>query len=209
MIICCIGDSLTEGDHGIKGVKGVANVTPISYPYFLAKMTGAEVRNFGKCGWRSSDMLRWYQDGGMDLRDADIVILMLGTNGGQSENGTSPEDRAYIRLAELILKDAAKAKLVLCTPPNATVNPEYSNCGYAPQVAEAAAFVRKLAAEKGLPLIDLAASKRITPETEDVLQGNDGLHFTDEGYRVLAEEILAGLKEVTGSFSGNGRAVLP
>ena len=195
MLICCIGDSLTEGDHGIKGMTGVANVTPVNYPSFLAEMTGATVRNYGKCGWRSSDMLKWYLDGGINLHDADIVILMLGTNGGQTEKGTSPEDTAYIRLVEYILKDAPKSKLFLCTPPNATVNPEYSNCGYAPQVAEAAAFVRKLAAEKDLPLIDLAASKRITPKTEAALQGNDGLHFTDEGYKVLAEEILAGLKE--------------
>ena len=195
MLICCIGDSLTEGDHGIRGVRGVANVTPVNYPFFLAQMTGAEVRNYGKCGWRSSDMLKWYLDGGMELHNADIVIVMLGTNGGQSRKGTSPEDMAYIRLVEHILKDAPEAKLFLCTPPHTTVNPEYSNCGYAPQVAEAVAFVRKLAAERGLPLIDLAASKRITPETEAVLQGNDGLHFTDEGYKVLAEEILAGLKE--------------
>ena len=193
MIICCIGDSLTEGDHGVKGRRGIPNVSPINYPSILAQMTGAEVRNYGKCGWRSSDMLRWYAAGGIDLHGTDVVILMLGTNGGQSAKGTSAEDRAYKDLVKRIQHDVPGSRLFLCTPPNATVNPIYSNCGYAPQVAEAVAFVRKYAAERKLPVIDLAASSKITPEAESVLQSNDGLHFTDEGYKVLAEEILSGL----------------
>ncbi len=193
MIIACIGDSLTEGDHGIKGVTGVANVTPVNYPFFLAQMTGADVRNYGRCGWRSSDMLRWYMAGGLDLHDADTVILMLGTNGGQKAEGDSPENKAYKELVQRIRADSPDAALYLCTPPNATTNPMYSNCGYAPQVAEAVGFTRRLGAELHLPVIDLAASRRIVPETESVLQGNDGLHFTDEGYKVLAEEILAGI----------------
>ena len=193
MIIACIGDSLTEGDHGIKGMTGVANVTPVNYPFFLAHMTGADVRNYGKCGWRSSDMLRWYLSGGLDLHDADAVILMLGTNGGQKAEGDSAENKAYKDLVQRIRADSPDAALYLCTPPNATTNPAYSNCGYAPQVAEAVGFIRRLGAELQLPVIDLAASSRIVPETESVLQGNDGLHFTDEGYKVLAEEILAGM----------------
>ena len=193
MIIACIGDSLTEGDHGIKGVTGVANVTEVNYPNILSEITGAEVRNYGKCGWRSSTMLNWYREGGVNVKDADAVIIMLGTNGGQSAEGSSFEDSAYRELTELIQNDAPNAKIFLCTPPNATVNPTYSNCGYAPRVRKAALFVRSFAAQKKLPLIDLYASRRITPETEAELQGNDGLHFTDEGYRVLAEEIAAAL----------------
>ena len=49
-VICCLGDSLTEGDYGIFGKSGIANVQPENYPYFLSKITGWEVRNFGKCG---------------------------------------------------------------------------------------------------------------------------------------------------------------
>ncbi|MBQ3669046.1 MAG: SGNH/GDSL hydrolase family protein [Clostridia bacterium] len=193
MIIACIGDSLTEGDHGIKGVRGVANVTEVNYPNFLAKITGAEVRNYGRCGWRSSTMLAWYKTGEIEVQDADVVVIMLGTNGGQASEGSSPENEAYTELVKRIRADVPEAKVYLCTPPNATVNPMYSNCGYAPQVAEAVGFVRSLSKQMNLPLIDLALSRVITPENEARLQGNDGLHFTDEGYRVLAEEIAAGL----------------
>lgn len=190
MIICCIGDSLTEGDYGVKNMRGMANVHKENYPFFLAQLTGAEVRNFGRCGWRSSDMLRWYEQGRLNLDGADKIILMLGTNGGQSAEGDSEENRAYRRLVARIRADQPQAVLYLVTPPNVTTNPSYSNCGYAPQVAEAVGFVRRLAAELGLPLIDMAASKRITPETEAVMQPNDGLHFTMTGYRTLAEEIF-------------------
>ena len=194
MVLVCIGDSLTEGDHGVRGMRGIANVSPVNYPWFLSRMTGAEVRNYGRCGWRSSDMLRWYKTGAVRVKDADIVLIMLGTNGGQSMEGDSPENEAYRQLTALIRQDAPDARIYLCTPPNATVNPDYSNCGYEPQVRQAAGFVRKYGAESKLSVIDLARSKRITPEYEAVLQGNDGLHFTDEGYRVLAEEILSALK---------------
>lgn len=193
MIICCIGDSLTEGDYGIKNTRGVANVQEKGYPYFLAQKTGAEVRNFGKCGWRATHMLEWYEQGGLDLSGADKIVIMLGTNGGQCADGDSEENQAYQTLAAHILADQPQAALYLCTPPNATTNPSYSNCGYAPQVAEAVGFVRRFAAEQGLPVIDVAASPRITPETEAELQANDGLHFVEPGYRVLAEVIAEGM----------------
>lgn len=177
MIICCIGDSLTEGDVGIPGVKGIPNVQEKGYPYFLRAMTGAEVRNYGHCGCVSSDQLTWYREGKTDLTGANLVIVMLGTNGGQSAAGDSEQNRAYAALIAAIRQDQPQAKLVLCTPPNATVNPAYINCGYMPQVIEAQGFVRRFAAEQGLPVIDLGASPRITPETEAELQYNDGLHF--------------------------------
>lgn len=193
MIICCIGDSLTEGDYGVKGKRGIANVQEKGYPYFLAQLTGAEVRNFGRCGCQSRHMLAWYEEGILDLSGADRIVILLGTNGGQSAQGESENNDAYRALVRHILADQPQAQLYLCTPPNATTDPAYSNCGYAPQVAEAVGFVRRAAKEFGLPVIDLAASPRITPETEAVLQPNDGLHFSEAGYRTLAEEICAGL----------------
>lgn len=193
MIICCIGDSLTEGDYGIKDTVGIANVQEKGYPYFLRETTGAEVRNYGKCGWRSTTMLARYEKGGLNLSGADKIVLMLGTNGGQRAAGDSEENTAYCRLVEHILHDQPQAQLYLATPPNATVNPKYSNCGYMPQVIEAQGFVRRIAQVYGLPVIDVGADLRITPATEDELQCNDGLHFVEVGYRVLAEVIREGI----------------
>ncbi len=189
MIICLIGDSLTEGDYGVPGKSGIANVHKENYPYFLARATGAEVRNFGKCGWRSSDMLKWFKEGGLDLKGANKIVIMLGANGGQARKGDTPDNLAYKELVEGVRKAAPEAEVYLATSPNATVNPAYSNCGYMPQVTEAACFVRKYAEETGLPLIDLFRNPKFSPASEWRYQPNDGLHFTEEGYRVLAGEI--------------------
>ena len=196
MIICCIGDSLTEGDYGIPGVSGVANVHAENYPYFLARATGAEVRNFGKCGWRSSHMLKWAKEGGLNLTGADLILLLLGANGGQKALGDSEENTAYAELVEFCRKEAPQARLVLMTPPNVTTNPKYSNFGYGGQVAEAVGFVRRFAAAQGLEVINLAANSRFTPNTEDDLQSNDGVHFNEKGYRAMAEEVLKSLREL-------------
>ena len=42
--VCCLGDSLAEGEYGISGKSGIANVQPEGYPYFLEKITGFSVR---------------------------------------------------------------------------------------------------------------------------------------------------------------------
>ena len=55
-VIVCIGDSLTEGDYGVKGKRGIANVQPKGYPYFLEQIMDCEARNFGKCGYTAENV---------------------------------------------------------------------------------------------------------------------------------------------------------
>ncbi len=196
MTIICIGDILTEGDYGVFGKSGIANIHAENYPYFLSKILAAEVRNFGKCGYRSSTMLSYYENGNVDLNGADVIIVMLGTNGGQDSVNDSYENECYRKLIAHLKKDAPDSKLILCTPPHATVNPEFSNCGYMPQIEEAVKFVRKYAEESRLPLIDVALCPDFTAENEKIYQANDGLHFVEEGYRVLAQYIANGLKGI-------------
>ena len=193
MAILCIGDSLTEGDYGIRGKSGIADVHSENYPYFLSLLTGEETRNFGKCGWRSSRMLNWYKTGAIPVQDASDIIVMLGTNGGQTPEGTSMDDLAYKELIFSLLRDAPRAKLWLCTPPHVTVNPAMSNCGYRKQVDDASAFIRSFSKEQDLLLIDLAADARFSDETESLYQPNDGLHFGKEGYKMLAGAIAEGM----------------
>lgn len=61
MKIICMGDSLTEGDYGLPGQSGIANIQPESYPYFLAKHTGWTVVNAGRCGYRATDYRNYLQ----------------------------------------------------------------------------------------------------------------------------------------------------
>ncbi len=198
MIISCIGDSLTEGDYGIRGVRGKANVQKENYPYFLAQKLGVKVKNYGKCGYRSTTYLAYYKKDNINVEDSDIIILMLGTNGGQEPNDPdAPENVAYDALVKTLQADAPmSAKLVLCTPPHATENPEYSNCGYAPQVKKAVEFVRAYAAAENLPLIETAKCPAFVAENEHIYQANDGLHFIEAGYIVLADYIGDALKDL-------------
>ena len=194
MIIVCIGDSLTEGDYGIKGVRGVANVQSDNYPYFLSLMSGAEVRNYGKCGIRASGFLKLYDEGKVDVKGADAIFVMLGTNGGQSASEDTYDNRCYEELIVKLMKDAPQAKLVLIVPPQGTVNPEYSNCGYMPQIIEAQKFTRMMAEKYSLALLDAGKDKHFSPENEYVMQPEDGLHLGFMGYARLADMVNGAVK---------------
>lgn len=192
-VICCLGDSLTEGDYGIFGASGIANVKPENYPLFLGQLTGKEVRNYGKCGYNATSYLQFYRAGNVDLSGAETVIIMLGTNGGLDPVEQIQGNRDFRELLRLCRQDAPGAKICLCTPPHVTENPAYSNCGYAPQVAKAVAFVRDLARDTGTDLIETALCPAFTAENEAVMQPNDGLHFGRLGYQTLAKFIADAL----------------
>ena len=123
-LICCIGDSLTAGDYGVLNMSGIANVKEKNYPYFLEKLTGFEIKNFGYCGARAIDILGLFKQGIIDVTGADIIILLLGTNGGNTPEGNSDCDLAYKEIIKLCQEQSPKAQLFLCTPPHATTNPK-------------------------------------------------------------------------------------
>ena len=191
--VCCLGDSLTEGDYGIFGKSGIANIQPEGYPYFLEKITGFSVRNFGKSGYTATSYLDHYRGGNVDLSGADWVIIMLGTNGGLDPVNETQGNADFRELLKLCRQDAPQADIYLCTPPHVTENPFWSNCGYAPQVEKAVAFVRKIAGEMDFPLIETALCPDFTAENEPVMQPNDGLHFGKVGYETLAKFITNAL----------------
>lgn len=189
MKICCLGDSLTEGDYGVFGKRGIANVYEENYPCFLKKSLGCEVFNYGKCGYTSTSYLRHYKEGRADVTDADLILIMLGTNGGLDPEKDTQGNEDFYALVSLVRLDAENAKIVLITPPHVTENPEYSNCGYINNVLKAQQFVKNISKELNLPLIDLGGFEEFNAETEKIYQSNDGLHFNEKGYKVMADFI--------------------
>lgn len=194
--VVCIGDSLTEGDYGVFGKSGIANVQEKNYPYYLGKLLGTEVVNCGKCGFTATSYLEYYKSGAVCADGADLVIVMLGTNGGLDGEKDVPGNRDYDSLIKLIKVDADGARIVLCTPPHTTVNPDMSNCGYAPQAEKAARYVRRYAEENKLDCIEVAECGMFSDENEPVMQPNDGLHFSEVGYGVMAVYIKDELKRL-------------
>jgi lysophospholipase L1-like esterase len=192
MKIVCLGDSLTEGDYGVYNKSGIANVKPQNYPYFLSLFLNCEVKNFGRCGATPKTYLDFYNRGGVDVKGADVIIIMLGTNGGLSLT----DNNDYLQIINNCHRDCENAKVVLCTPPHATINPKMSNCGYKPNVDNATAEVKQIAKDKNLALIDLNSFNGFNDDNENIMQPNDGLHFSELGYKTLAEFIKNQLKSL-------------
>ena len=156
-LICCIGDSLTAGDYGVLNMTGVANVQEKNYPYFLKQLTKCEVRNYGYCGAKASDIL-W------------VIIKRC--------QAQSP-----------------KAEIFLCTPPHATTDHKRSNFGFYENTKNAAIFVKNIAKILHLHEIDLFKDDTFNSDNEDIMQPNDGLHFSEVGYQELARIIYQNIKK--------------
>ncbi len=193
--IACLGDSLTEGDHG-GTASGVANRSQKNYPYFLSRYLGCQTINYGRCGANTSSFSNGIYGAGMvDISESDVVLLMLGTN-----YGIEPDTnyyREYIRLIDKIQKDMKEgAKLILITPPSVTIDMNRVNYGVHPWVASAFNGVHAAAKEKGLPVIDAYRFGPIQPAREDEYQSNDGLHMNEAGCDVFARYIANELKKM-------------
>ncbi len=197
MIISCVGDSLTEGDYGIFGKRGIPNVHEDNYPKFLAQMLGAEVRNFGKCGYTATSFLEHYEENKVYLSGSDVIIVMLGTNGDLDTTDPNAKGNLdYTVLLEKCKSEAPLSKIILCTPPHVTENPNLIGFGLAQRVSMAQEYVREYARKNKYPLIDVALCEDFTAENESIMQPNDGIHLSKEGYYALARFITKELKNI-------------
>lgn len=193
MQIACIGDGITEGDYSGKN-KTTLSIHSRGYAYFMQETLGAEVINYGKKDATAASVLQAYKDGVIDIKNADVIMIMLGTNKGlEGDMGI-----AYNELLSLIEKDKkADAKIVLLTPPHATSDNKKVGKGNAATVEKAAAVVRNTASAKGYALIDVLTDAPFCTEMENVYQPHDGLHLAETGHRVMAKflaEKLAALE---------------
>ena len=194
--IVCVGDSLTYGDYGTT-VHGKGYPHAENYPYYLAKYTGASVEWYACGGYTAKALARDYSNGvfsgigrpgvSVSVKDADIVLVMLGTNGGLPLVGDRSNYDACLSLANNLKNDVKKgARVVLMTPPPATTDESKVNYGYAPNVASAYAGIYKIAGNLSLPVFDVYRDSGFSDENEALFRPNDGLHFAGVGYGALA-----------------------
>ncbi|MBE6599268.1 MAG: hypothetical protein E7638_07500 [Ruminococcaceae bacterium] len=192
--IACLGDSLTEGDYGPLTSYGGRRFE--NYPYYLSRLTGAEVTNYGRCGASSSSYLaEHFAKGDVDVSDSDVILLMLGTNKGLASGSGYYAD--YCTIVDRILAEKKPgAKLILITPPSATTDPTKINYGYMDNVLSANEAVRAIAASRGLDCIDALKKSPIKPQTEHLYQDFDGLHMNADGYAAFARFIAIELDKI-------------
>lgn len=204
--IACVGDSLTEGDYGSEP-EGTMNIGADTYPTYLHRQLGSDVKNYGKCGYSAS--MYWsskVQTIAWSTEKPQVVVIMLGVNGGLTDTldvDVEPYDNytdyantntgCYCKIIEYINEQlAGKSQIILCKTPYVDSN---RRPVYAERAAQANLVIPKIAARYNLPVIDTTELGLSFLNTH-VLQPIDGLHFGKFGYSRLGTFIGSQIKKL-------------
>ena len=210
--IVCIGDSLTEGDYG-SNPAGTMNVHAENYPYFLAEITGANVKNAGRCGY-SAELYYNNQLSKVALsEETDLVLIMLGTNNGLTDTidaDTSASHYAsyaktqtgyYARIIETCMERTnGQAQIILMTPPVTTQRNRTS-------LETTVSVIKKFGEKYGLPVIDNYYACGITYENIGKYMPIDELHCGYTGYKLLANYIASRASDIYKDFKPESYAL--
>lgn len=195
--VACVGDSITYG-HGVGG--WLTN----NYPAQLQKMLGDKyhVENFGHSGRTLSDNgdKPYTESKQFKLSleyDADIVVIMLGSNDTKPQNWTDKATFAseYIKLVERYTENNPDVRIIVCTPAYAFfpegVEEGKTNFDIQPEhVTEIAYRLRTLAMLKKWEVVDVYD---LTRNNKDWFRA-DNVHPDADGANAIAE--LVGKKIV-------------
>ena len=194
--VYCIGDSLTYGYIPFTGEKDV------TYPDTLADLLGEnyEVINLGKSGYTLTDAGPCYPEC-REYREsieaaADMYIIMLGTN--DAFRCVTLEEEAFEQELSLIVNAYREANpdtiIYLMAPPiimDRTALDGEKNIPLERLEGVIHESVQDVSEEMGTGFIDLLQKTRENPDWI----GEDGLHFTQEGYKEMGEFVFESIRE--------------
>ena len=186
--VALVGDSVTYG-HSIK------NWPQYNYPALLADALGDNycVKSYGVSGstvqpdgdqpYNLTKAYTWSHE-----FEADIIVLMLGSNDSKPENwkGADKFKEEYLDLINSYMNTENPPELILCTPPTAYfpdgVTEGLSNYDVQPIIIEEIAdIVKDVAKDNGYILINI---NDLTDNRRELF-GKDNVHPNNDG----AEEI--------------------
>ena len=193
--ICCLGDSLTYGydlnsddrldgnDHGINGstVDRAAKQYPESLQSFLRVAYGSDQISVINRGY-SGDTAATAHDRWVTSSNADITVIMLGTNDANSSWGTKVDVDEFIdNYEKLIVRELNWECAVIIALPPAT----YDGESVATDIL--AKSLKQLATTYALPVVDVS-SFLDGYEKDSVDYGiySDGTHLNGKGYEIIA-----------------------
>ncbi len=188
--VACVGNSITEG-HGL------ADPATEAYPGVLQRLLGNDfaVQNFGLSGYtlmREGDYPYMNAPDPAKRRfqaalasNPDIVTIKLGTNDSKARNWNHFKDDfvpSFNAMIDSFQCLPSHPIIYICLP----IPAAGENFSIRPEVVdnEICPLLRQLAAERGLPVIDLNTAMRPYLETLD-----DMIHPNRVGSALIAEEI--------------------
>ncbi len=189
--VACVGDSLTFG-------MGAQDPVAESYPAVLASLDGKykfETEKYGHSG-ATVDYVGWLPFAGTEeyadslKTQADIVLLMLGTNDTVFSQNRDIFPENFEKMVSTYVGLPCKPKVIVMLPPH------FFNDGPMLQasIANLETVIeqeKQVAAKLGLDTIDVYS---LTEGRSDL--SPDGVHFTAEGYKVLARFVYDELGKI-------------
>lgn len=190
--VALVGDSVTYG-HSIK------NWPKNNYPALLSKALGEKycVKSYGVSGstvqpdgdqpYNITKAYTWSHE-----FEADILVLMLGSNDSKPENwkGAEKFKEEYLKLLSTYSDVENQPTIIICTPPTAYypegVTEGLSNYDIQPDIVEEIAdIVKEVALERDYYLINI---NNLTENRRDLF-GKDNVHPNNDGASEIANAV--------------------
>ncbi|KAL3936353.1 MAG: hypothetical protein SGBAC_008316 [Bacillariaceae sp.] len=179
--VACAGDSLTRGTSGVSN--------GVSYPHQLQRLLGGgfETRNYGRNAMTAiADLdvsyIKTSQYRDSLAFDADIYLLMLGTNDSIQWGPHSHKYQAGLKfIIDQVRNTSPGVRIILAIPPWAKTNTYgVQNSILANDIQPK---IRQVALAQQVELVDMYKATF----SRDDLYTSDNLHLNAEGYRTLAQ----------------------
>lgn len=177
MKVICFGDSNTYG-YDSRGYFGGRYDADSRWVDILAAETGWTVCNMGQNGQEIPSSAPAFPD------DIDLLIVMLGTN--DLLQGRSPEQATERLERFLTAVPLDRSKILLIAPPPMALGEWVPSQQLINDSHTFAQLCRSLADQMGIRFAD--AGKW------DISLAYDGVHFTGQGHKAFAAELLEELK---------------
>jgi lysophospholipase L1-like esterase len=186
--LVCFGDSLTARHEGKNNPRLTEKLT-FQLPQF-------RVVNAGVSANTTKDALRRMEKDVL-THSPDLVTVLFGSNDAavHKKVALNTYEENLLEITRLIGPD----KTILITPPpvDEALQPNRKNN----ELAKYADAVKRVSKETGSYLIDFYTELHSKPNYKELLVGilNDGLHFGDAGYEILANLITEKIVELESS----------
>lgn len=181
MKIVIFGDSITNG-FGMKNEYYLKDLIESKCPDVFVKLHGIN----GDDTYGAQFRIKYVQ-----AENADLNFVFFGANDASPYHLLRPDE--FKRNLTNIVVRLGRDKTILLTPPyyNESEPTYYSKLSEVKLFRKA---VLNLAQEKQYAIIDIFQSMIDSPQPNSLLK-KDGLHFTEAGYELLAEEIVKVVQE--------------